>query len=556
MLNIHFRILGITTNISATNVKYIENFANKDGIHVVVFRDNYSGNDPIDYYLINTQGTVLRSATISSNGTYPNIVGDNNSIYVVYRESDKIRIKKSTNAGQTWSNKADISIGTNPCSGVDAIYDSYGIHTVWGIGDQSGDYSEINYQRYSTQNESWDSYYNVTNYSNGYGTSPTVSVSPNRVHVGYNDMYFYDGSDPYYAYDANEMSRTKYYTNWQTQQQISNEASKGKVLATSDKLYDFYYDFEGGMGPFHTDLYFKFRNIGSSTWSTATLLEGFSDITVPFSVCVRENGNIHTYTASGAVKERIIVNGSITSTADVSTSGWIVALYSSSVYNDIYLNWSIGSSNYLMLRQFDAAPEVPSDFSASFTGANPVISWAQSKAPDIQNYKIYKCVVNETGWACVATVSAATTSWVDYSVTQPGRFDPVYTIEYKIQAVDKGNNYSDYTNVQSVTGTTNTFWKISTGEDNVSIDTYKLFANYPNPFNPSTHIEFQIPNYSFVSLKVYNSLGQEVSTLVNQHLEKGKYSVDFSANHLPSGLYIYKLETTEFSSVKKMMLTK
>lgn len=161
-----------------------------------------------------------------------------------------------------------------------------------------------------------------------------------------------------------------------------------------------------------------------------------------------------------------------------------------------------------------------------------------------------------SGWACVATVSSQTTSWSDNTVSPAAKFDPLYTIKYKIKAVDLVNNNSDFTAEQSVTGTTNTFWKLAESSSNEFITDYKLFANYPNPFNPSTNIEFQIPRSSFVNLVVYNSLGEEVAVLVNQNLAEGKYSVDFRADNLSSGLYIYKLDASEFSSVKKMMLAK
>jgi len=85
---------------------------------------------------------------------------------------------------------------------------------------------------------------------------------------------------------------------------------------------------------------------------------------------------------------------------------------------------------------------------------------------------------------------------------------------------------------------------------------YALNTNYPNPFNPSTQISYQIPENSFVNLIVYNVLGQEVAQLVNQTQSMGKYTVKFNAANLPSGVYIYKLQAGEFSSVKKMLLTK
>ncbi len=91
---------------------------------------------------------------------------------------------------------------------------------------------------------------------------------------------------------------------------------------------------------------------------------------------------------------------------------------------------------------------------------------------------------------------------------------------------------------------------------NRSSHSFHLYQNYPNPFNPSTQINYQIPKDGFVNLVVYNSLGQRVANLVNQHQTRGAYSVQFNASDLPSSVYIYKLQVDEFSMVKKMLLTK
>ncbi len=85
---------------------------------------------------------------------------------------------------------------------------------------------------------------------------------------------------------------------------------------------------------------------------------------------------------------------------------------------------------------------------------------------------------------------------------------------------------------------------------------YKLTQNYPNPFNPSTMIEFSIVNPEFVTLKVYNILGQEVATLVNEMKNPGNYSVRFDASNLSSGVYIYKLQTESYTATRKMILQK
>lgn len=88
------------------------------------------------------------------------------------------------------------------------------------------------------------------------------------------------------------------------------------------------------------------------------------------------------------------------------------------------------------------------------------------------------------------------------------------------------------------------------------ISGYELKQNYPNPFNPSTIISYQIPQNSFVTLKVYNILGNEVATLVNEQQTAGIYNFNFRANNLASGVYIYKLTAGSFTSVRKLTLLK
>jgi hypothetical protein len=85
---------------------------------------------------------------------------------------------------------------------------------------------------------------------------------------------------------------------------------------------------------------------------------------------------------------------------------------------------------------------------------------------------------------------------------------------------------------------------------------YKLEHNYPNPFNPSTTIRFSIPERSFVSLKVYDILGNEVTTLVNKDMETGNYETKFNADNYSSGIYIYKISAGNFINTRKMILVK
>uniref|UniRef100_A0A7V2ZKE8 T9SS type A sorting domain-containing protein n=1 Tax=Ignavibacterium album TaxID=591197 RepID=A0A7V2ZKE8_9BACT len=85
---------------------------------------------------------------------------------------------------------------------------------------------------------------------------------------------------------------------------------------------------------------------------------------------------------------------------------------------------------------------------------------------------------------------------------------------------------------------------------------FVLEQNYPNPFNPSTVISWQAPVSSYQTLKIYDILGNEVATLVNEYKESGSYTIEFNASDLPSGIYYYKLTAGSFSDVKKMMVVK
>ena len=88
------------------------------------------------------------------------------------------------------------------------------------------------------------------------------------------------------------------------------------------------------------------------------------------------------------------------------------------------------------------------------------------------------------------------------------------------------------------------------------IITYNLFQNYPNPFNPATAINYQLPENGFVTLKIYDILGEEVASLVNEQKNQGRYSVNFDASRLASGVYIYRLQVNHYVSSKKMLLLK
>jgi len=111
----------------------------------------------------------------------------------------------------------------------------------------------------------------------------------------------------------------------------------------------------------------------------------------------------------------------------------------------------------------------------------------------------------------------------------------------------------EYENSQNGTSNSN---KMTSKAEKEIVTEYKLFNNYPNPFNPTTIIAFELPEQTIVTLKVYDILGREVAVLVNEKLESGKHEVEFRADNLASGLYIYNLTAGNYSQSHKMLLLK
>ena len=128
---------------------------------------------------------------------------------------------------------------------------------------------------------------------------------------------------------------------------------------------------------------------------------------------------------------------------------------------------------------------------------------------------------------------------------------PIGTDLIRFQAVSASGNNLYLDNICKVNGTT--------GISNLNLEIpneYSLSQNYPNPFNPATKIKYDIPISNYVTLKIYDVLGKEVASLVNEKQNAGSYTVDFFAGNLSSGVYFYRIKSGEFIQTKSMMLLK
>jgi Secretion system C-terminal sorting domain len=123
-----------------------------------------------------------------------------------------------------------------------------------------------------------------------------------------------------------------------------------------------------------------------------------------------------------------------------------------------------------------------------------------------------------------------------------------FTDTILIHSDSKSNNYS-YLEVEGI-------GYVAIEGLKTVVNDYSLNQNYPNPFNPSTIINYSVPKESFVKIKVFDLLGREVKTLINENKTAGNYSVNFNAKNLSSGIYFYTIKAGSFVQTKKMVLLK
>jgi hypothetical protein len=172
----------VITTINEPNCERIDLFTNKDGNHIVI--QNINSSNSIKYYLLNSSGTIVRSSTIesSSGAQFPNISGDNEKVYIIYKLGNKLETRRSTNAGQTWIDDVlDLSIGSNTCNGVDIQYDSRGLHVVYATQDDDRNFETYYYKLNSSNN--WVDYKNVTDGTgeqSEVGGLPRIALSSNK----------------------------------------------------------------------------------------------------------------------------------------------------------------------------------------------------------------------------------------------------------------------------------------------------------------------------------------------------------------------------------------
>jgi hypothetical protein len=161
----------------------------------------------------------------------------------------------------------------------------------------------------------------------------------------------------------------------------------------------------------------------------------------------------------------------------------------------------------------------------------------------IGNFNVIQMSINpqfpDTGW------------WYDYFTG-----DSIFVSNTQEQIALQPGEFHIYTTVKLPTPEVGILLGLEDSEIADAPTEYALQQNYPNPFNPTTTIRYSIINPDVVKIKIYDVLGREVRTLVNEFKQVGTYELQFSANGLASGIYLYRIESGSFVETKKMILLK
>lgn len=198
-------------------------------------------------------------------------------------------------------------------------------------------------------------------------------------------------------------------------------------------------------------------------------------------------------------------------------------------------------ANYVTPATGLAIPVELSAFNVDILGNEVVLNWRTASETNNFGFEIERAVSNESNFEKIGFIEGNVNSNSIKSYSFSDKNTIAGTNFYRLKQIDLDGsfNYSDVVSVEIEV-----------------VQKYALNQNYPNPFNPSTVIEFSIPETQNVSLKVFNSIGQEVAELAKGLFEAGSHSVNFDASNLQSGVYFYRIESTNFNAVRKMMFIK
>lgn len=194
-----------------------------------------------------------------------------------------------------------------------------------------------------------------------------------------------------------------------------------------------------------------------------------------------------------------------------------------------------------LVGQSPALPVEMTSFTAQTNNNKIYLNWSTVTESNNSGWEVESRSQNNT-WKSIGFIAGkgTTTEKQNYTFSVSSLHSSASLVEFRLKQIDMDGKFS-YSDIVSI---------------DLAPSSFSLLQNYPNPFNPTTAISYQLSSAGNVKLTVYDLLGREVATLVNEKKETGRYSVNFNASNLTSGVYFYKITAGSFTEIKKMTVMK
>lgn len=430
------------------------------------------------------------------------------------------------------------------------------VHVVWQDGRDGND--EIYYKRSTNSGANWSSDERLTNQSN-FSRFPEIALSGSKVFVAWTDERNGVGHSEIYLKRSTDFGAT-----WSDDFRVSNNTGSSNnpsLTNNGDLICIAWEDNRDG----NTEIYTRRSPDGGISWGPETRLTNNPANSQNAAISISEqnvfaawqdnrDGNFEIYyirSLDGGIswgsETRLTNNSSWSSSPSVSNSGQFVLI-----------GWGeasgSNSKNYYKKTTNNGVTWLP-EYQLSSNSSS-------SYAPDV----------------IITSTNLVHTAWLDgrngtNEIFYKTSFDSAqsWSADFRLTTVSSQNQEISYSerNVNAVwadnrAGNYEIYYRRNPTGNPIGIQQisaevpsgFVLSQNYPNPFNPTTNIRISVPRSGFVNLTVYDITGAAVSVLINENLNAGIFNVDFSAQHLASGTYFYRINAAGFTDTKKMIIIK
>lgn len=529
----------VTTEVALNNLERFEIGVISTGIQVATQMTKAGSPNFRFYHSITADGEIINYQNFNLNSNvYTNIAVNENRGFICSGGGRYFRTLYTVDQGSNWSSN-NFDLGSE--------FKMDGLDLAIRPEDDS---PVVSYAKKSS-NEQYIVAGNITPTGSS-GSWKTITNSYNTDFQPYPSICLNDNDSIYVGFlDGNVFKVYSHHNDYQNYWVISTSAEYGKVLVDNSRLYVYYRD-SGN------ELRVHIKPLGSNSWSSSIIENDINNDVMP-QLVQTNNGNLYAFYKKSDLDCKVSTNNGVSWSNKDFNTGTITDLSAAADFNDVYVIFKESNSNYFKMNQLDAAPATPQNFSISGSvGQHPQLSWSANKDLDLAGYKVYRSV-DSYPFVSIATLSPSITSYIDNDVTILHPKDAVSDVCYKLIAYDSNSNNSNYTENECVLS--NLTQKTSAQKTTIA-ENYILKNSFPNPFNPTTNISFNISEKSVVSLRIYNLLGELISTLVDRVMDAGSYTELFNATDIPSGVYVSTLSATSlesenrFTQSRKMILLK